>query len=121
MARKHASPVSESSQKENADFRARGQPISEKVKGKSAQRTALREEVDAGGELDHNEASGEEKEGDQGEEEEVEQEEEEEEGSPKGRKRARANTLGDARPSQLEVKTEPKTLPRDLDGCASFW
>lgn len=42
-------------------------------------------------------------------------------GSSKGRKRARANTQGDARPSssdsQDKVKAEPKTLPRDEDGC----
>lgn len=42
------------------------------------------------------------------------------EGSPKGRKRARANTHGDAHVSQVDVKgkvkEEDKTLPRDDDG-----
>ncbi|KAI0787066.1 P-loop containing nucleoside triphosphate hydrolase protein [Irpex lacteus] len=41
------------------------------------------------------------------------------EGSPKGRKRARANTQGDARPSgvdSIKAKIEPTTLPRDVDG-----
>lgn len=42
------------------------------------------------------------------------------EGSPKGRKRARANTHGDAHVSQVDVKgkvkEEVKTLPRDDDG-----
>ena len=46
--------------------------------------------------------------------------EDEEGGSPKGRKRARANTQGDAHASQVDVKgkmkEEVKTLPRDDDG-----
>ena len=49
-----------------------------------------------------------------------EEEDQEEGGSPKGKKRARANTIGDSRPSQPDTKgkakMEPKTLPRDEDG-----
>ena len=36
--------------------------------------------------------------------------------SPKGRKRARANTMGDSRPSGSATKAEKRTLPRDVDG-----
>lgn len=46
------------------------------------------------------------------------------EGSPKGRKRARVNTEGDARPSRGDTKgkakVEPMTLPRDVDGCVYY-
>lgn len=50
--------------------------------------------------------------------EEEDEEEEEGSGSPKGRKRARANTLGDSRPTDGEMKGKKKavTLPRDVDG-----
>ncbi|KAI0784897.1 P-loop containing nucleoside triphosphate hydrolase protein [Abortiporus biennis] len=54
-------------------------------------------------------------------EEEEERDEEEDGGSPKGRKRARANTNGDSHPSQSEPKRKAKvekyeTHPRDVDG-----
>ncbi|CAL1699970.1 unnamed protein product [Somion occarium] len=41
-------------------------------------------------------------------------------GSPKGRKRARANTIGDSHPTDGNVKGKQKavTLPRDVDGYA---
>lgn len=124
MARKLASPVSESSQKENTGLRAPRQPVSGKAKGKGVAR-AVRVESDEEDDMAQNGTQGgdAEEEGVRTEEEE-DAEAEEEEGSPKGRKRARANTLGDARPSQSDikgkVKMEPKTLPRDDDGYAVF-
>ncbi len=46
-----------------------------------------------------------------------EEEDDEEGGSPKGRKRARANTDGDSRPSQENAREKRvETLPRDVDG-----
>ena len=44
------------------------------------------------------------------------EEDEDGEQSPKGRKRARANTVGDSHPSQNVPKLEKRTLPRDVDG-----
>ena len=51
-----------------------------------------------------------------------EEEDGEEGGSPKGRKRARANTLGDSRPTDGHFKEKKKgvTLPRDVDGYANL-
>lgn len=121
MARKLASPVSESSQKENTGPHARGQPVSWKAKGNGAAR-AVRVESDEEDDMTQNGTQGGDAEEEDIKTEEEEDAEEEEEGSPKGRKRARANTLGDARPSQSgiksKVKMEPKTLPRDDDGYA---
>lgn len=50
-----------------------------------------------------------------------EEDEEEDGGSPKGRKRARANTLGESRPTDGDFKERKKavTLPRDVDGYSS--
>ena len=46
-------------------------------------------------------------------------EDDQEEGSPRGRKRARANTMGDSFASssqRISVKGESRNLPRDNDG-----
>lgn len=123
MARKLASPVSEGSQKENANVYAREEAATDKKNGKSARRAA-RIESD---EEDEAEDNGAEEEEASEQEEQDEEQDEEGEGSPKGRKRARANTVGDSRPSQPDLKgkakMEPKTLPRDADGyvrCIMF-
>ncbi|KIP10370.1 hypothetical protein PHLGIDRAFT_101267 [Phlebiopsis gigantea 11061_1 CR5-6] len=117
MARKLASPVSEGSQKENSNVYAREEAATDKKNAKSARRAA-RIESDEEDEPEFNAAG----EGDEEEQEEEDEGQEDDEGSPKGRKRARANTIGDSRPSQPDIKgkgkakTEPKTLPRDDDG-----
>lgn len=55
-----------------------------------------------------------------GDDERDEENDDEEGGSPKGRKRARANTNGDSRPAGEDApKKRVTTLPRDVDGCVA--
>ncbi len=97
-------------------------PEVKKEKAKSRAARVESDEEDDGPILNHFEEEKEEYIEDDDEEEEGEEEEEEEEdgSSPKGRKRARANSFGDSLPSgsqaKVKVKPEVKTLPRDEDG-----
>jgi structural maintenance of chromosomes protein 5 len=121
MVRKATSPTSEGSQKENTVVGTRDQPRLEKNKGKSARRAArvgsdeegeqsqdIMQQDDTDEKKDDYEVPSEDEEGGQG--------------SPRGRKRARANSFGEARLSQVDIKgkakMEPNTLERDLDGYA---
>ncbi|GJE87507.1 structural maintenance of chromosomes protein [Phanerochaete sordida] len=113
MVRKATSPSSAGSHKENAGVAAREQTKAAKNRGgRRAGRVESDDEEDGPEPAqDHDENA----EDEGGEEDE---DEEDGEGSPKGRKRARVNTEGDARPVDLKGKgkAEPKTLPRDEDG-----
>lgn len=95
-------------------------PEVKKEKAKSRAARVESDEEDDGPILNHFEEEKEEYIEDDDEEEEGEEEEEEDGSSPKGRKRARANSFGDSLPSgsqaKVKVKPEVKTLPRDEDG-----
>ncbi|THH29882.1 hypothetical protein EUX98_g4315 [Antrodiella citrinella] len=124
MVRRAASSTTEDSLKENS-----GLPPHTKGKGKETKRerglsngksVARRvQSDDENMQEDNGDQAGEQGE-DVDAEEDAEGEEDDEQGagSPKGRKRARANTNGDARPSGSKVKDEKRavTLPRDVDG-----
>ena len=136
MVRKATSPSSVGSQKENTGVDAREQMKSMKDKAKSARRAAGRVGSDEAEQpeatQDYDEKLDEEVEQPKAtqdydeklDEEDAEEDEQEEEGdgSPKGRKRVRVNTEGDARNIDLKGKAKagPKTLPRDDDGYATF-
>lgn len=124
MVRRAASSTTEDSLKENS-----GLPPHTNGKGKETKRerglsngksVARRVQTDDEDMQEDNGDQAEEQGGGVDAEEDAEGEEDDEQGagSPKGRKRARANTNGDARPSGSKVKDEKRavTLPRDVDG-----
>lgn len=126
MVRRAASSATDDSLKENSGIPP--SPVNGKVKrekGLRNTRTSARrvesddEAAQEDNEMQDDDAEGEHNEEEQEGEQEGEEEENQEQGSPKGRKRARANTNGDAHPSGSNVKLERKrqvTLPRDVDG-----
>ncbi|PSR78324.1 hypothetical protein PHLCEN_2v7446 [Hermanssonia centrifuga] len=120
MVRRAPSAATDDSHKENTGVRSTRNKMPEVKKEKAKSRAARVEsdEEDDGPILNHFEEEKEEYIEDDDEEE--EEEEEEDGSSPKGRKRARANSFGDSLPSGSQakgkVKPEVKTLPRDEDG-----
>jgi structural maintenance of chromosomes protein 5 len=120
MARGVASTESDGSQKENTDSfapRIKTEKINNKGKGRAPQRIESDDEEDEvlqqtqlGVSDVEEDAEGENNSDLEGQ------------SSPKGRKRARANTQGDARPLVAngsingKAKKDPTTLPRDTDG-----
>ncbi|CCM05532.1 uncharacterized protein FIBRA_07758 [Fibroporia radiculosa] len=122
MARRVLSHNTDDSQKENsAPNRDRGKTEQPNQRRMAKGKETARRRVDSEEEHDALDAE----EYDQGEvdaedgEEEAEGDDDEEDASPKGRKRARANTVGDSRPAvspKPEKKERIQTLPRDTDG-----
>ena len=125
MVRRAASSATDDSLKENSGIPP--SPVNGKVKREKGLRntrtSSRRVQSDDEAAQDDDAMQDDDAEGEHDEEEQGEQEGEDGEnqgqGSPKGRKRARANTNGDAHPSGSSVKLEKKrqvTLPRDVDG-----
>lgn len=138
LARRGTSDLTDESQKENSGIRGRRSQAQrgntrvkkekETLRSSRSTRVVDEEEDEEGGyeqsqpngTFVNGHAGGGEEEADTDADAEGEEEEENEvEGSPKGRKRARANTLGDSvlSQSQAEPREERRvTLPRDDDG-----
>ncbi|KAK7696074.1 hypothetical protein QCA50_000716 [Cerrena zonata] len=121
MVRRAASNLTDDSLKENS----RQAPVSDE-KPTRTRRGMLRDNHEQRDEDDEDEsqvnnnggAQGVESDEDANGEADNGEEEEEDGGSPKGRKRARANTLGESRPTDGDFKEKKQavTLPRDVDG-----
>ena len=130
MTRRASSDATNDSLKENTDFNARTK--ADKAKQGKATRNARAARVEEQHEDEDSRVPGEDDAG-EGETQDGEYDEDEgaegdedgqDGGSPKGRKRARANSIGDSHPSgskKGKAKAEPKTLPRDVDGYVPFW
>ena len=124
MARRAVSHDSSDSHKENTGLpRTNGSAKNPAERVARGKRAVMRDHVEAEDEHDQD------REGEQTEDDgEVDadgeangaEDEHDGEQSPKGRKRARANTMGDSRPSGSAQKAEKRTLPRDEDGYVYY-
>ena len=117
MARRAVSHDSNDSLKENNGLPSSANNTSSSKASSKGKRAAMRDHHDADG-IDEEDAAMEDDEQDAQGEADEEEEEDDAEQSPKGRKRARANTLGEAHPTAGPSKPEKRgqTLPRDDDG-----
>lgn len=119
MARRAVSHDSNDSLKENNGLLSSAINSGSSKASAKGKRAAMRDHHAADDVEDQDAAMEEDDQDAQGEEDgEGEEEDDDAEQSPKGRKRARANTQGDARPTAGPSKPEKRgqTLPRDEDG-----
>ncbi|KAJ3553657.1 hypothetical protein NM688_g3492 [Phlebia brevispora] len=123
MTRREPSAATDDSQKENTGVRTKSS--AEKVKFEKVTRSRRgarveEEQIDEERHVSPAADGNEEENGDaQNENNDINEDDDQGEGSSHGRKRARANSFGDSRPSAHDkgkAKAEPRTLPRDDDG-----